>query len=78
MDRTFVKIIKSITVFGFLILGPMGPIGMAYFAVWELLMGNCGELRFAVNYTGGTMRIIDIFRRGQKPMSRAPPKEQAA
>ena len=27
---------------------------------------------------GGTMRIIEIFRRGQKPMSRAPPREQAA
>jgi len=27
---------------------------------------------------GGPMRIIDIFRRGQKPMSRAPPREQAA
>jgi predicted Zn-ribbon and HTH transcriptional regulator len=27
---------------------------------------------------GGPMRVIDIFRRGQKPMSRAPPREQAA
>ena len=27
---------------------------------------------------GGPMRIIKIFRRGQKPMSRAPPREQAA
>ena len=27
---------------------------------------------------GGLMRIIEIFRRGQKPMSRAPPREQAA
>lgn len=27
---------------------------------------------------GGPMRIIEIFRRGQKPMSRAPPKEQTA
>lgn len=27
---------------------------------------------------GGSMRIIEIFRRGQKPMSRAPPWEQAA
>ncbi|MBT8154976.1 transposase, partial [Epibacterium ulvae] len=27
---------------------------------------------------GGPMRIIQIFRRGQKPMSRAPPTEQAA
>jgi len=27
---------------------------------------------------GGPMRIIEIFRRGQKPMSRAPPSEQAA
>ncbi|MFA3920973.1 IS91 family transposase [Ruegeria hyattellae] len=27
---------------------------------------------------GGDMRIIEIFRRGQKPMSRAPPREQAA
>lgn len=26
---------------------------------------------------GGPMRIIDIFRRGQKPMSRAPPRKQA-
>lgn len=27
---------------------------------------------------GGPMRIIEIFRRGQKPMARAPPREQAA
>ena len=27
---------------------------------------------------GGPMRIIEIFRRGQKPMSRAPPRERAA
>ncbi|MDP5360550.1 MAG: IS91 family transposase [Paracoccaceae bacterium] len=27
---------------------------------------------------GGAMRIIEIFRRCQKPMSRAPPREQAA
>ena len=27
---------------------------------------------------GGPMRIIEIFRRGQTPMSRAPPREQAA
>lgn len=27
---------------------------------------------------GGDMRIIEIFRRGQKPMSRAPPRELAA
>lgn len=27
---------------------------------------------------GGPMRIIEIFRRGQKPMTRAPPREQAA
>ncbi len=27
---------------------------------------------------GGPMRIIEIFRRGQKPMSHAPPKGQAA
>ena len=27
---------------------------------------------------GGPMRIIETFRRGQKPMSRAPPREQAA
>ena len=27
---------------------------------------------------GGPMRIIEIFRRGQMPMSRAPPREQAA
>lgn len=27
---------------------------------------------------GGPMRIIEIFRRGQKPCSRAPPREQAA
>lgn len=27
---------------------------------------------------GGAMRIIEIFRRGQQPMSRAPPREQAA
>jgi hypothetical protein len=27
---------------------------------------------------GGPMRIIEVFRRGQIPMSRAPPREQAA
>ncbi len=27
---------------------------------------------------GGPIRIIEVFRRGQKPMSRAPPREQAA
>ena len=27
---------------------------------------------------GGAMRIIETFRRGQKPRCRAPPKEQAA
>lgn len=27
---------------------------------------------------GGPMRIIEIFRRGQKPMSRAPPRDHAA
>ncbi len=27
---------------------------------------------------GGPMRIIEIFRRGRKPMSRAPPRKQAA
>nr|WP_027256055.1 transposase zinc-binding domain-containing protein [Leisingera aquimarina] len=27
---------------------------------------------------GGPMHIVEIFRRGQKPMSRAPPREQAA
>ncbi|URF49289.1 IS91 family transposase (plasmid) [Dinoroseobacter shibae] len=27
---------------------------------------------------GGNMRLVEIFRRGQKPMSRAPPREQAA
>ena len=27
---------------------------------------------------GGPMHVIEIFRRGQKPMSRAPPREQAA
>jgi hypothetical protein len=27
---------------------------------------------------GGPMRIVEIFRRGQKPKSRAPPREQAA
>jgi len=27
---------------------------------------------------GGPMRIIEVFRRGQKPMSRAPPRERAA
>ena len=27
---------------------------------------------------GGLMRIVEIFRRGQKPQSRAPPSEQAA
>ncbi len=27
---------------------------------------------------GGPMRIIEIFRRGQKPRARAPPRKQAA
>jgi len=27
---------------------------------------------------GGPMRVIEIFRCGQKPMSRGPPREQAA
>jgi hypothetical protein len=27
---------------------------------------------------GGPMRIVEIFRRGQKPRCRAPPKDQAA
>lgn len=27
---------------------------------------------------GSPMRIIEIFRRGQKPMSRAPPRKHAA
>lgn len=27
---------------------------------------------------GGPMRVIEIFRRGQKPQSRAPPRDQAA
>ena len=27
---------------------------------------------------GGPMRIVEIFRRGQKPRSRAPPRDQAA
>ncbi len=27
---------------------------------------------------GGPMRVVEFFRRGQKPMSRAPPREQAA
>lgn len=27
---------------------------------------------------GGPMRIVEIFRRGQRPMSRAPPREQVA
>ena len=27
---------------------------------------------------GGPMRVIEIFRRGEKPMSRAPPREQVA
>ena len=27
---------------------------------------------------GGPMRIVEIFRRGQKPQSRAPPRRQAA
>jgi hypothetical protein len=27
---------------------------------------------------GGPMRIVEIFRWGQKPQSRAPPREQAA
>jgi hypothetical protein len=27
---------------------------------------------------GGPMRIIEIFRRGQKPMTHVPPQEQAA
>jgi len=35
-------------------------------------------LREPCSCCGGPMRIIEIFRRGQKPMSRAPPREQAA
>ena len=35
-------------------------------------------LREPCRCCGGPMRIIEIFRRGQKPMSRAPPREQAA
>ena len=35
-------------------------------------------LREPCPWRGGPMRIIEIFRRGQKPMSRAPPGEQAA
>ncbi len=27
---------------------------------------------------GGTMRIVETFRRGQKPRTRAPPRKQAA
>jgi hypothetical protein len=27
---------------------------------------------------GGPMRIVEIFRRGQQPQSRAPPRERAA
>jgi hypothetical protein len=27
---------------------------------------------------GGPMRIVEIFRRGQRPRSRAPPRDQAA
>jgi hypothetical protein len=27
---------------------------------------------------GGPMRIVEIFRRGQQPRSRAPPREKAA
>jgi hypothetical protein len=29
-------------------------------------------------HCGGPMRIVEIFRRGQQPRSRAPPREQAA
>lgn len=35
-------------------------------------------LRQPSSCCGGPMRIIEIFRRGQKPMSRSPPREQAA
>ncbi len=35
-------------------------------------------LREPCPYCGGPMRIIEIFGRGQKPMSHAPPREQAA
>ena len=36
------------------------------------------ELREPCPCCGGPMRIIEIFRRGQKPMARAPPREHAA
>ena len=36
------------------------------------------KLREPCPCCGGPMRIIEIFSRGQKPMSRAPPREQAA
>jgi hypothetical protein len=35
-------------------------------------------LREPCPFCGSPMRIIEIFRRGQIPMSRAPPREQAA
>ncbi|WP_367152889.1 transposase [Leisingera sp. F5] len=36
------------------------------------------SLREQCSCCGGPMRIVGIFRRGRKPMSRAPPMEQAA
>jgi hypothetical protein len=36
------------------------------------------KLREPYPCCGGAIRIIEIFRRGQKPQSRAPPREQAA
>lgn len=35
-------------------------------------------LREPCPYCGGPMRVIEIFRRGQEPRSRAPPRDQAA
>ena len=35
-------------------------------------------LREPCRCCGGAMRIVEIFRHGQTPMSRAPPREQAA
>ena len=36
------------------------------------------QLREPCPCCGGPMRIIEIFRRGQRPIPRAPPREQAA
>lgn len=44
----------------------------------RLVSAGAGTLREPCPCCGGTMHIIEIFRRGQKPRSRAPPRDQAA